>query len=221
MQGVGCQVTPVEDGTTCDDGIACSVADSCQAGDCIAAGGGDADGDLICAADDNCPAVANAGQQDLDQDGIGDACDETVGDMDVDKIALRSASGGPNGRVVMKGALVIGPGDVIDATGTVTVRVTDNNGFVYQAFFSAPQCSEKKGKVICRSSDKSRRIQFKPNKGSGVPGGYKVKYQDKKMNVSRLFVGPLTFQVQHSDGVVRVGTAADCSPNSLFIQCEG
>jgi Tol biopolymer transport system component len=39
----------------------------------------DADGDGIPDADDNCPAVANADQQDSDGDGVGDACDDAFG----------------------------------------------------------------------------------------------------------------------------------------------
>jgi hypothetical protein len=35
----------------------------------------DADGDLVCDADDLCPLDADASQADLDADGIGDACD--------------------------------------------------------------------------------------------------------------------------------------------------
>lgn len=37
--------------------------------------GGDTDGDGVCDARDNCPAVANPDQGDWDDDGIGDACD--------------------------------------------------------------------------------------------------------------------------------------------------
>jgi hypothetical protein len=39
--------------------------------------GGDTDGDGVCDAADNCPAVANADQADTDGDGVGDACEDT------------------------------------------------------------------------------------------------------------------------------------------------
>jgi hypothetical protein len=43
--------------------------------DPCAALGGDTDGDGVCDANDNCPAVANPDQADSDGDGVGDACD--------------------------------------------------------------------------------------------------------------------------------------------------
>ncbi|MCB0550118.1 MAG: hypothetical protein KDD19_21295, partial [Phaeodactylibacter sp.] len=38
----------------------------------------DIDGDGICGDVDNCPTAFNPGQEDLDQDNVGDACDPEV-----------------------------------------------------------------------------------------------------------------------------------------------
>jgi hypothetical protein len=66
----------------CDDGIACS-ADSCdpQIG-CVHVSG-DADFDGFCDLLDNCPDVANSGQENADGDAAGDVCDCAPGDFNV------------------------------------------------------------------------------------------------------------------------------------------
>lgn len=95
---VDCATAP--EGARCEDGDACTGPDACLAGGCLpgppvscddgdpctadacasATGclhvGGDGDGDAVCDVDDNCPAIANAEQLDVDPaDGIGDSCE--------------------------------------------------------------------------------------------------------------------------------------------------
>lgn len=64
--------------TDCDDGDACTL-DVCTASGCSHTPI-DGDGDGIPDCSDNCPLVANPGQQDGNQDGEGDACDSSPPD---------------------------------------------------------------------------------------------------------------------------------------------
>ena len=68
--------------------------------DPCAGAGGDTDGDGVCDNDDNCPDVANPDQSDLDDDGIGDACDATP----VDPVFLNFDLD-PSGATVPSGAI--------------------------------------------------------------------------------------------------------------------
>ena len=68
------------------DGGAGGVVDPC-------AGTGDGDEDGVCDDADNCVEISNADQADLDDDGVGDACDDDVdgdGVLDADEIACES-----------------------------------------------------------------------------------------------------------------------------------
>ena len=56
----------------------------------------DWDGDGLVTCYDNCPTVSNTNQDDIDSDGIGDACDDSDGDGLTDEVELDYASGSPN-----------------------------------------------------------------------------------------------------------------------------
>ena len=51
----------------------------------------DWDGDGLVTCYDNCPRISNANQDDIDSDGLGDACDDSDGDGLTDELELNYA----------------------------------------------------------------------------------------------------------------------------------
>ena len=62
----------------CENEVDCPVDYTCRLGECVPDVDRDRDFDGVPNAGDNCIDVPNAPQLDLDQDGIGDACDDDV-----------------------------------------------------------------------------------------------------------------------------------------------
>src|SRR5262245_5310052 len=76
----------------------------------------DDDGDGTCNALDNCPAVANPGQEDYDGDLAGDACDAQEAALNVTRLTLKqdSSISGDNSSVKAKGDFdTAPPGDTM------------------------------------------------------------------------------------------------------------
>jgi hypothetical protein len=82
----------------------------------------DEDGDLRVDGCDNCPGVANAEQEDGDEDGVGNPCDPRPGQMD--RIVHFDGFGADNMSLLTVGGIWIQTGGVLHQTQAVDARAT-------------------------------------------------------------------------------------------------
>jgi len=149
----------------CDDGAA-NGADNCCSITCQLV---DTDGDGTCDRNDNCPAIPNANQSDLDGDLIGDACDRCG-------CGLRSSEGlcgtehrfdQSNGRIRAKGSLVVGSSDMFTGAGGFAIRVTDGSISIRRFVWTGTDCGTvSRGPITCQSPDGQWTGRFAPDRST-------------------------------------------------------
>ena len=214
-----CVTTPKPNGTTCAAAPdTCSVPDSCQGGTCVDGGGGDPDGDLICSTDDNCPTVSNPGQEDLDNDGLGNVCDGSDAAINLTqaKFKKNSSASGANGSITLKGDfLTSGPGDAFNTSAPIGIQVSDH--LVTAQSFVWTTCVASGTKIGCKSADRLSQAKFKQ---FGAPNQWKFVIKLKKRSITGPFQGPVKATITHDTGIDRTDDISDCRALNSGLNCR-
>lgn len=177
----------------------------------------DSDGDGVPDSSDNCPDVPNPGQEDVDSDSLGDACDDVDGDIELTRVTAWPTRSKP-ARISAKGTLTIGAGDAIDVSGGLTLTFTDGLTMAEAAVLDPADCETKpNGKIQCRTADKQTKVIFSPSKKA--PGLFKFKAKLKNLDFAKPQAGPLSLMITHGD-VDRVGANANCVDLTSKLVCK-
>lgn len=222
-----CDDPVAPNGTLCDagDGSACTAPDVCISGECRAGGGGDFDGDDICATDDICPNDFDPLQSDIDGDGVGDVCDLVDGGLTMNRLVIRRSRrqgvGGTNGRLIAKGDFLTSPGDVFTFSDGISVAISDKSNLDVSSqplgWTSADCRTKKSGLVHCKSENGRLRARFKPLKGS--PGIWRFDIRLYDVLVIPPFAAPMELLLTYGNLVDRQGFIVGCVPKEYGMLC--
>jgi hypothetical protein len=194
--------------------VECSAGGTCRFGTCRAATGSeDPDGDLICSLDDNCPVAANTGQEDVDADDEGDACDADEGEIRISRARLRwsrtSTSGNGAVRVwgELRNPLLAGP---FPSDEPLAIHVRDGVQVDLAFAIAAADCRRSpSGSILCRSDALGRlRLVLRPESQEGGIERFSLKLRAGGLNLPGPFQPPLALAIVREPPVEVLGV--DC-----------
>lgn len=181
----------------------------------------DDDGDGVCNALDNCPALANPDQADLDGDTQGDVCDDADTELNTTKLTLKRDSSATNDSSSIKGKgdfFTSPPVDVLTAAAGIGIRVQDNLITDFSHTFTPEQCNENAvGKILCISADKKLKLTLRALKPT--PQVFRFVLTMKRVGLVGPFNWPVT--VTMTNGAIdRTGQITDCRVTNTALVCR-
>lgn len=182
----------------------------------------DADGDGICDALDNCPAVQNPGQSDIDGDLAGDTCDDADAVLVLSKVQLKAdtSAASDNGGVKVKGTLTVGPPpDVFFAAGGLRLRVQDGLGLDTTLTAEQGACGMvASGRWVCLAM--GNRFKAAVRTVQSDPSTHRFAIAVKKLALGGPFDGPVTVTLSQDHFIDRVGSLAVCKSTPTKLTCK-
>jgi hypothetical protein len=182
----------------------------------------DGDGDGVCDALDNCPAVPNPGQSDLDGDLAGDACDDADAELNITVLQIKrdTSANNDNSAVKVKGDFIITPpNDRVLAANGLALRIQDALGLDATYTWAQGECGLVSSlKLLCLSLDHRFKAKFSPIKAT--PTVYKFSITVKRVGLNGPFSGPVTATVSQDFDIDRVDTVVDCRLSTTKLTCK-
>lgn len=180
----------------------------------------DDDGDGVCNALDNCPALANADQSDLDGDTAGDVCDDADVELNTTKLTLKRDASSTNDSSSIKGKgdfFTSPPVDTLTAAAGIALRVRDSLHTDVTYAFTPAECREGNGKILCISTDKTLKLTIRALKPT--PQVHKFVFTMKRVGLPGPFNWPVT--VTMTNGAIdRAGDVIDCRVTNTALVCR-
>lgn len=183
----------------------------------------DTDGDGVCDAADNCPAISNPNQSDLDVDTLGDSCDDADAELNVTRLELKhdfAQSASDTSLYRVKGDILLAPSEsALSAANGLAIHVRDSLETAVAHAWTPGECATSpSGNIRCVSADRTARILLTRIRAPLVYK-YTVKVRRAELPDNRAFIPPVAVTLTN-DLIDRVGSIVDCRASNAGLSCR-